>query len=129
MNIVKTIKHGTDSFKELFTLYMGTILIGAVLFSHFEHISFFLSVWWAFITGLSIGYGDVYAHTAGGRIVTVVLANFVLLFILPLIIGRAVTQLIDNKDEFTDGEQKQMKKKLKDIDKNLKMLLNKEKLS
>lgn len=118
MKIIKTIQHGTDSFKELLTLYIGTIFVGAMLFSIFEHTSFFTSIWWAFITGLSIGYGDVYAHTAGGRIVTVVLANLVLLFILPLIIGRSVTQLIDNKNEFTDEEQEEMKKLLrKAIDK------------
>lgn len=115
MKIIKTIQQGTDSFKELFTLYLSTIFIGAVLFSLFEHVSFLNSVWWAFITGLSIGYGDIYAHTAGGKIVTVILANFVLLFVLPLIIGRAVTQLIKNKNEFTHIEQEEMKKSLKNI--------------
>lgn len=120
MNVIKILKNGTDSFKELLTIYVGTVLSAAVLFSIFEKVSFFSSLWWAFVTALTVGYGDLYAHTVGGRIVSVLLMHLVILLIIPLIIGRAVTQLIDNENEFTDKEQKEIMRILRKLDKEKK---------
>lgn len=105
---LKTIQKGTDSFSELATLYFGSVFIGALLFSFFEKVDLISSIWWGFITALTIGYGDVYAHTVGGRVVTVLLSHIVILLIIPLIIGRAVTQLIPDRNEFTHEEQEEI---------------------
>jgi voltage-gated potassium channel len=108
LKAIKTLQKGTDSFRELATLYFGAVLIGALLFSFFEKVDIITSMWWGFITALTIGYGDVYAHTVGGRVVTVLLSHVVILLIIPLIIGRAVTQLIPDKNEFTHEEQEEI---------------------
>jgi voltage-gated potassium channel len=47
------------------------LLIGAVLFSVTQHISFGTGVYWAFTTATTVGYGDVTPKNSLGRIVAV----------------------------------------------------------
>lgn len=89
------LRNGTDEFHELAVLYVGSLLISGVLFSIFEHKSLFDSVWWACVTALTIGYGDIYPHTVGGKIVGVVLMHFVTLFIIPIIIARMAKKILE----------------------------------
>ena len=55
------------------------ILFGALAFNYFEEgvnpnvHTFFDSVWWAVVTIATIGYGDIYPVTTGGRIVAIIL--------------------------------------------------------
>ena len=111
------IKNGTDSLKELLAIYLGAAVIVALLFAWFEHQPIVDAFWWTFVTGLTIGYGDIYPQTTAGQILTVVWAHFMVLFVLPLFIGRIISNVIDNKHEFTDTEQKEMLALLKKIDK------------
>ena len=49
----------TDSFGEIILYYLLTIASSGILFSYFEDKPFFESLWWACVTGLTIGYGDL----------------------------------------------------------------------
>ena len=111
------IKNGTDSLKELLAIYLGAAVIVALLFAWFEHQPIVDAFWWTFVTGLTIGYGDIYPQTTAGQILTIVWAHFMVLFVLPLFIGRIISNVIDNKNEFSDAEQKEMLALLKKIDK------------
>ena len=111
------IKNGTDSLKELLAIYLVAAVIVALLFAWFEHQPIVDAFWWTFVTGLTIGYGDIYPQTTAGQILTIVWAHFMVLFVLPLFIGRIISNVIDNKNEFTDAEQKEMLALLKKIDK------------
>src|SRR5688572_7090991 len=71
----------TDTFKVLTFWYLATVVLGAVLFSYFEHKPLDDSLWWAFVTALTVGYGDVYPVTLGGRIVAVALMHSVVLVV------------------------------------------------
>lgn len=116
--MLKTIKNGTDSIKELFTLYLVGVLIVSVLFMLIEKHTFIDSVWWTFVTGLTIGYGDIYPMTVAGKVLTVIWANLAVLFIIPMFIGRVITTMMENKNEFTDSEQKEVLRLLRKMDKN-----------
>lgn len=111
------IKNGTDSLKELLGIYLVAAVIVALLFAWFEHQPIVDAFWWTFVTGLTIGYGDIYPQTTAGQILTIVWAHFMVLFVLPLFIGRIISNVIDNKNEFSDAEQKEMLALLKKIDK------------
>lgn len=118
--MLNKIKNGTDSIKELFLIYLVSTALVTVLFALFEGHNLYDSAWWAFVTGLTIGYGDIYPLTIAGKVLAVVWANFTVFILAPLFIGRIVTTMIENKNEFTDAEQKQLMKLVREINKNTK---------
>ena len=105
----------TDTFKELTFWYLSVVALGALLFSYFEQKPFDDSLWWAFVTALTVGYGDVYPVTPGGRIVGVVLMHCVILVVAPMIIGRLLSRVLADNNQFTNEEQEQIKKDLAEI--------------
>ncbi len=59
----------------LYMLYVSgaIILIGATLYSIVENITFIDSLWWAFVTSTTVGYGDIFPSTNIGRLIAIVL--------------------------------------------------------
>ena len=120
MKIKKFINDTTDTFRELFFIYFSSILLSSIIFSWAEGKSFFDSLWWAFATGMTVGYGDIYPVTVIGRIDGIFLMHVVPFFIAPLIISRFIEKVLENKDKFTDAEQEWTKETLRRIEKQLK---------
>ncbi|HQZ97004.1 MAG TPA: potassium channel family protein [Pyrinomonadaceae bacterium] len=114
-NIRKAISRATDTFAEIFAYYIGIIAVSAVLFSYFEEKPLFDSFWWACVTGLTIGYGDLYPLTVGGKIVAIVLMHIVPLVIIPLIVARLLSNVIEDANQFSHDEQEAMKNDIKAI--------------
>ena len=52
---------------------MVSIVVAALLFSNFEHISYGDAIWFSFVTVSTTGYGDIVPHTEAGRVVSVFL--------------------------------------------------------
>lgn len=115
----KFISQATDTFRELCLYYSVIILVSGLLFSFFEHRKLVDSIWWSFVTAMTVGYGDIYPTTLGGRTVAVLLMHIVPLVIVPLIIVRMMNQLIEDKNQFTHVEQQDLQKGIESIQKHL----------
>ncbi|HEY0359358.1 MAG TPA: potassium channel family protein [Mycobacteriales bacterium] len=67
-------------------------------------------IWWAIVTGFTVGYGDSYPSTTPGRALGAFL--IVSMFVLALCLGAQITsRLIEDHDEFTHAEQVRMEAK------------------
>lgn len=104
--MTKKIKGATDTIAELLGIYLVLVLVAATAFSMAEGKSMWDSIYWAGVTATSVGYGDISPVTVVGRITGLLLAHTSILIIVPLIVVRLVTSLVENHHEFTDDEQK-----------------------
>ena len=94
------------------------LFIESGIYALFEKKDFLDSLWWALITATTVGYGDSYPETTGGRFVAVTLVLGMILFLIPMITASIASKLIVNRDAFTHEEQEEMKELLKAIHKN-----------
>ena len=60
---------------------LALIVLGGVTISQLERIELGKAIYFAFITGLSIGYGDISPETAAGRVVSVLIGLVGMLFV------------------------------------------------
>jgi voltage-gated potassium channel len=114
-SLQKIVARATDSFTEILAYYLTTLIASGLLFSYFEDKPLFESFWWACVTGLTIGYGDLYPLTVGGKIVAIALMHIVPLIIVPLIVARLLMTVIEDKNQFSHDEQEEMKNDIKEI--------------
>lgn len=84
------------------------VLLAGGLFALFEGKDLFSGIWWAVVTGFTVGYGDIAPASAGGRIVGALLMTFSTWVILPLIIVLFIKKHSPDRNEFTDEEQKKI---------------------
>ena len=111
----KAINHFSRAIKSakeeiLLFLFITLLLIyfSAVGIYYFEHeaqpqhfASIFDSLWWAIITLTTVGYGDVYPITVGGRVFTffILMIGLGIVAIPTGIISSALTKSVDSKDK------------------------------
>jgi hypothetical protein len=68
-------------------------------------------LWWAVVTGFTVGYGDTFPETTAGRGLGAFL--IISMFVLALCLGAQITsRLIEDHDEFTHAEQVRMEDKM-----------------
>ena len=121
IDVKKTLAHATNTFPEVIFYYVSVLAICGTFYSFLEDKPWFDSMWWACVTGLTIGYGDMVPVTTGGKVVALALMHIVPLVIIPLIIAKLLTSVMDDKNAFTDEEQEQMKADLRAIKTALKI--------
>jgi voltage-gated potassium channel len=119
--LVRLVARATDSFLELFLFYVGCVVVGSLLFMLSEAKPFGDSLWWAVVTAMTVGYGDIVPVTTIGRIVGIALMHLVPLFIIPLVIVRLLKTFVQDEHEFTHAEQEIIKADLAKIKKALRI--------
>lgn len=97
-------------------LYVASLVIGAVAFSVFEGKSLWDGLWWATVTALTIGYGDLSPASPQGRLAGILLGHFWIFLVIPMVVANIVVNLVENKDLFSDQEQEELKARLKSIE-------------
>ena len=115
---LKTLARATDTFRELLLLYLIILTLAALGYGYFEHKGIADSFWWASVTAMTVGYGDTYPVTAGGRIVAVALMHLVPLLVIPLFVARFLGKVVEDRNVFTHEEQEEILRTLRNIDKH-----------
>ena len=86
-------------------IYFASLLCAAALFSLFEAKSFWDGLWWAVVTALTIGYGDLSPATVPGRVTGMVFGHFWIFGVIPMIIGNIISNMLEDRNKFTHAEQ------------------------
>ena len=59
---------------------IALVVVGAAAIAHVEKMAFGDALYFAFVTGLTIGYGDIVMHTPLGRVIALLIALGGILF-------------------------------------------------
>jgi voltage-gated potassium channel len=65
------------------------------------------------VTASTVGYGDTYPTTAGGRVLAGLLISIMVLLVIPLITAHFASKLIVDRDVFRHEEQEELKHNLR----------------
>jgi len=63
----------TNGFKYMLMLSCFMILLGGIVIQYAENMGFADSIWWAFVTVTTVGYGDISPTTVIGRVMATIL--------------------------------------------------------
>lgn len=109
------VKRALNKLPILAALFYGMNALGAAIFALAEGVNYGDALYWAFITSLSVGYGDLSPATAVGKITAVLLANIVLLVIIPILVTIFSQKAVEDRNEFNHEEQEEMKALLREL--------------
>ncbi len=103
----------------IIALYASSLMAGAWCFAALEQKSFADGLWWATVTSLTIGYGDLTPLTPAGRVVGILFGHFWIFVVIPMIVANIIMHLVEDKHLFTDEEQHELMQRLKRIETRL----------
>jgi voltage-gated potassium channel len=90
--------------REVIGALIVSIVIGGFAISKLEGISLGDAIYFAFITGMSIGYGDIVPHTTAGKVVSVAIGLVGMLFV-GVTVAIATRALADTAKRYLDANE------------------------
>ena len=101
LRFVRHFAHDILYVREVLVGLVLLIILGGIAISHAEGIALGKSIYFAFITGLSIGYGDITPQTALGHVLAIGIGMIGMLFtgITVAIATRALAHLVHERVE------------------------------
>ncbi|RZU49567.1 voltage-gated potassium channel [Krasilnikovia cinnamomea] len=100
----------------LILAYVMLLAVGGLAYSLVEEgKTFGDSLWWAVVTATTVGYGDEYPKTLGGRVIAGLLISVMVLAVIPLITAHFASRLIVDTDAFRHEEQEELKSNLRRV--------------
>jgi hypothetical protein len=115
MSMAQMIRYVANRFWLIMLIYVASLLLAATLFASIETRAWHEGLWWAVITALTIGYGDITPTTHAGRIMGIVFGHFWIFGIVPMIVANIITKLLYDEHQFSHQEQEWTKASLKRI--------------
>lgn len=112
----KFLLHIANRIWLILAIYLVSLVLGAAVFAAAEGKTFADGLWWACVTALTIGYGDLTPVTPAGRLAGILFGHFWIFMVIPMIIANIIMNLIEDKNEFTDEEQKEMMQRLRHLE-------------
>ena len=103
----------------ILAIYVSSLIAAAATFALLEDKSFGDGLWWATVTALTIGYGDLTPVTPAGRIAGIFFGHFWIFVIIPMIIANIIMHLVEDKHLFTDEEQRELMQRLRNVEEAL----------
>jgi hypothetical protein len=94
--------HALLKIQDIFFLLLGWLVVNAAAIAYLEQIPFADALYFSFVTGLTIGYGDISPVTHAGRVFAV-LTGFVGILMTGLIAAIAMYALRETMKHPTDG--------------------------
>jgi voltage-gated potassium channel len=98
---VRVFAHYALHVRELIVSLLLLIVLGGVTISQVEDIKLGDAIYFAFITGLSIGYGDISPETAVGKVVSIAIGLVGMLFV-GLTVAIATRALAKTAERYLD---------------------------
>jgi voltage-gated potassium channel Kch len=105
LNFTSFIHHFFHALSKVWSILAGLIawlVINAAAIAYYENISFADALYFTFITGLTIGYGDISPETFAGRIVAI-MTGVLGILITGLVVAIAVYALRKTMEASADG--------------------------
>lgn len=93
----------------LVCIYILTLVVSATGYSYVEDKTWLDSLWWAMVTGTTVGYGDMYPATLAGKCIAAFQMHVVPLLIIPFIVARILSSTMVDEHQFSHDEQEMMK--------------------
>ena len=97
-------------------IYVTSLVAGAAVFAAAEGKPFSDGLWWAAVSALTIGYGDLTPVTPFGRIAGVLFGHFWIFMIIPMIIANILLHLVEDRNAFTHEEQLELMQRIKNVE-------------
>ena len=101
--------------RRLLTVFLSISGFSVITYSVADNKSLWDSIWWAFMTFTTVGYGDQYPTSPYSRFFGIILVVTAVFVVVPVLTALVSRHLIHDEHHFSHDEQEEIKSLLRDI--------------